>query len=275
MPWLYHKYAGHDINRDAFMMNLAENRNLARFFYTRLASAGVPDDAPDGDERAAVLRAAEHRSDRSQLRPADLARSAALLGGAMALELQRDRRTGRRLERDVRLLLAGLRGLGAARPQHRLPADRGRQRRRRVADHGRRRASSAPASRGCPTTGRRSTFPNPWPGGRWTLRDIVDYDLSAVRGLLFAAARVPRAARPELLRHGRARGRERARRAARSRSSSRPSSTIRTRPRSSKNCCSQGARRNSARARAVPRRRRRRIRRAPTSSCWRSRIART
>ena len=29
-----HKYAGHDINRDAFMMNLAESRNLARFFYT-------------------------------------------------------------------------------------------------------------------------------------------------------------------------------------------------------------------------------------------------
>src|SRR5712691_9364166 len=31
-------------------------------------------------------------------------------------------------------------------------------------------------------------FPQPWPGGRWTLRDIVEYDLTAVRGLLFAAA---------------------------------------------------------------------------------------
>jgi hypothetical protein len=31
-------------------------------------------------------------------------------------------------------------------------------------------------------------FPDPWPGGRWTLRDIVDYDLSAVAGLLRAAS---------------------------------------------------------------------------------------
>ena len=34
LPWPDHKYAGHDINRDAFMMNMAESRNLARFFYT-------------------------------------------------------------------------------------------------------------------------------------------------------------------------------------------------------------------------------------------------
>ena len=40
----------------------------------RVASAGVPDDAPDGEQRPALLRAAEHRSDRSQLRSAHLAR---------------------------------------------------------------------------------------------------------------------------------------------------------------------------------------------------------
>ena len=64
MPWLYHKYAGHDINRDAFMMNLAENRNLARFFYTDVASAGVPDDAPDGGRtgRASSCRRTPIRS---------------------------------------------------------------------------------------------------------------------------------------------------------------------------------------------------------------------
>jgi hypothetical protein len=31
MPWSYHKYVGHDINRDMFMLNMTESRTLARF----------------------------------------------------------------------------------------------------------------------------------------------------------------------------------------------------------------------------------------------------
>ena len=179
MPWLDHKYAGHDINRDAFMMNLAESRNLARFFYTRVASAGVSDDAPDGRRRSAVLRAAEQRSDRSQLRSDHLAR-----GGparrAMTLELERDEPHRRGVEQPVRLLLAGLRGLRAARPQHGLSADRGGRRQGGHARLRRRLAVRPPPPQ--------IDAPHPWPGGPWPLRDIVDYDLSAMHGLLRAAA---------------------------------------------------------------------------------------
>ena len=43
--------------------------------------------------------------------------------------------------------------------------------------------------RGLPDYRPQINFPNPWPGGTWRLRDIVDYDLSAVRGLLTAVSR--------------------------------------------------------------------------------------
>jgi hypothetical protein len=45
------------------------------------------------------------------------------------------------------------------------------------------------ASRGLPVYAPQINFPNPWPGGTWRLRDIVDYNLVAMRGMLRAAAR--------------------------------------------------------------------------------------
>ena len=45
----------------------------------------------------------------------------------------------------------------------------------------------------------RTEYPRPWMGGRWTLRDIVDYELIATMGLLEAAAdQRERAAAPDL-----------------------------------------------------------------------------
>jgi hypothetical protein len=50
---------------------------------------------------------------------------------------------------------------------------------------------------GLPDHSPTTRFPNPWPGGEWRLRDIVDYNLSAARGMLGAAARY----REELVRN--------------------------------------------------------------------------
>lgn len=186
MPWLYHKYAGHDINRDAFMMNLAENRNLARFFYSdwhpqvfltmhQMEENGprffVPPNTDPIDTNYDPL----------------IWRSAALLGGAMALEMQRDRRSGvvsaakydyywpgfedsAPLGHNTVCLLTEVASVNIASPIN-VPATELRA-----------------GFKGLPEYRPQINFPDPWPGGRWTLRDIVDYNLSAVDGLLYAAS---------------------------------------------------------------------------------------
>jgi hypothetical protein len=177
LPWPDHKYAGHDINRDAFMMNLAESRNLARFFYRdwhphvflsmhQMDGGGARFFAPP------VADPIDPNVDPIAWR------EAALLGSAMTLQLERDGRTGvvsgslfdyyspgyedtAPLGHNTVCLLTE-----AARVRVATPVDE------LAADHDER----------IPNVG----APHPWSGGRWTLRDIVDYELSAVHGLLRA-----------------------------------------------------------------------------------------
>jgi hypothetical protein len=186
MPWLYQKYAGHDINRDAFMMNLAENRNLARFFYSDwhpqvfLTMHQMEDNGP----RFFVPPNTDPIDPNSD--PL-IWRSAALLGGAMAMQLQRDGHSGvvtsakydyywpgfedsAPIGHNIVCLLTEVASVDVATPVT-VPASELRAGFKGLADY-------RP----------QINFPDPWPGGRWTLRDIVEYDLSAVRGLLFAAS---------------------------------------------------------------------------------------
>src|SRR5207249_10053507 len=93
MPWLDHRYAGHDINRDGFMMNLAESRNLARFFYTQwhpqvFLSMHQMDSRGPRMFVPPIVDPIDRNYDPT------IWREAALLGGAMALELQQDHRSG-------------------------------------------------------------------------------------------------------------------------------------------------------------------------------------
>lgn len=187
MPWLYHRYAGHDINRDAFMLNLTENRSLARFFYRdwhpqvfltmhQMGSRGprffVPPNYDPIDPNYDPL----------------IWRTAGLLGHAMALAMEEDGRSGvvqnalydyywpgyedsAPLGHNTVCLLTEVASVRTASPLQ-IGAD-----------------ELQGTARGLPEYRAQMNFPNPWPGGEWKLRDIVDYDLSAVRGLLSAAAK--------------------------------------------------------------------------------------
>ena len=179
MPWPDHKYAGHDINRDAFMMNLAESRNLARFFYREwhpqvFLSMHQMDGGGPRFFTPPVADPIDPNID------AMVWREAALLGSAMTLALERDQHAGvvsnSRFDyyspayEDSAPLGHNTVGLltEAARVKVATPIDEPR---------------SDAAARAIP----RISAPHPWPGGPWTLRDIVDYEMSAVHGLLRAA----------------------------------------------------------------------------------------
>ena len=175
MPWPDHKYAGHDINRDAFMMNLAESRNLARFFYRewhpqvflsmhQMDSGGARFFTPpvadpiDGNVDAVIWR------------------EAALLGSAMTLELERDQHAGVVSNSLFDYYSPGYEDTAPL--GHNTVCLLTEAARVKVATPVTQPKSDEPAS---------VNAPHPWPGGPWTLRDIVDYELSAVRGLLRAA----------------------------------------------------------------------------------------
>jgi hypothetical protein len=186
MPWSYHKYVGHDINRDAFMLNMTENRTLARFFSRewhpqvflamhQMGSSGprffVPPNYDPIDTNQDPL----------------IWREAALLGSAMALELESRGKSGvvsnamydyywpgyedsAPLGRNTVCLLTEAASAKLANPVEIALKDlRG-------------------GSRGLAQYAAQINFPNPWPGGTWRLADIVDYNMAAMRGLLQAAS---------------------------------------------------------------------------------------
>jgi hypothetical protein len=187
MPWLYHRYVGHDINRDAFMMNMAENRTLADFFYRRWHPQVFLTMHQMGPRGPRFFVPPNYD-------PIDLNydpliwRTAGLLGHAMALALEEDGRSGvvsnalydyywpgyedsAPLGHNTVCVLTEVASVRVATPITVEAAD------------------LVGSPRGLPEYRAQINFPNPWPGGDWRLRDIVDYDLSAVRGLLTAAAR--------------------------------------------------------------------------------------
>ena len=63
MVELYHSYAGHDNNRDWYMFNMPESRNVAQLLYSRVVSADRLQPAPDGAVPRTHLRAAVRRPD--------------------------------------------------------------------------------------------------------------------------------------------------------------------------------------------------------------------
>jgi hypothetical protein len=187
MPWLYHRYVGHDINRDAFMMNMAENRTLADFFYRRWHPQVFLAMHQMGSRGARFFVPPNYDPIDPNYDPL-IWRTAGLLGHAMALAMEEDGRSGvvsnalydyfwpgyedsAPLGHNTVCLLTEVASVRVATPITIAAAE------------------LEGSERGLAEYRPQINFPNPWSGGVWRLRDIVDYDLSALRGLLSASAR--------------------------------------------------------------------------------------
>ncbi len=180
MPWLYHPYAGHDNNRDFFMFNLAETRAVTRVLYHDWFPQIHIDEHQMGSNGARLFVPPFMDPPLPNVQPL-LWRSINLCGINMAYDLQKHGYKGVVHGRsytgwwigacddtswlhNVVGLLSEAASVRLASPIYIEPTEVPKE-----------------------YYEKRMDFIDPWPGGWWRLRDIVDYELVLSKSLLKTA----------------------------------------------------------------------------------------
>lgn len=188
LPWLYQKYAGHDNNRDYFMLNLEESRHVARMLFEEWFPQIVYNQhqSPPFPARIFVPPHAEPLN--PNIQPA-VAEGITLIGAAMRERFAREGKPGvlsyitfdgwwngglrtAPVFHNMHGILTETAGFAYATPRTY-------------------QASELPErfANGLPTREPSIFYPMPWMGGRWTLRDAIEYMLTADMAILDLAAR--------------------------------------------------------------------------------------
>jgi hypothetical protein len=203
LPRLYHKYAGHDTNRDWFMLNLAETKMLTQLLYKEWFPTITYDVHQMGSKGARLFVPPFHDPINPNLDPR-VSQSIAVIGAHMASDLA----------------TAGKKGVltGALYDNWWNGGNRTTPQRHNMVGVLTEAASVRMASpifledRDLGQPGRGFTdhkpavnFVDPWPGGWWRLRDIVDYEKICARSLLTLAARYRTSFQKQYLDMGRSR----------------------------------------------------------------------
>lgn len=180
MPWLYHPYAGHDNNRDFFMFNLAETRAVTRVLYHDWFPQIHIDEHQMGSNGARLFVPPFMDPPLPNVHPL-LWRSVNLCGINMAYDLQKHGYKGVVHGRsytgwwigacddtswlhNVVGLLSEAASVRVASPIYIEPTEVPKE-----------------------YSEKRMDFIDPWPGGWWRLRHIVDYELILSKSLLKTA----------------------------------------------------------------------------------------
>jgi hypothetical protein len=188
-PEIYHPYAGHDNNRDWFMLNLKETQSITRLFWKEWFPQIVYDVHQQGPTGSRFFVPPFYDPANPIIAPL-LLRQVGLLGHKIAADLQARGaqgvitnavydtwwhggfRTAPYYHNSVGILTE------AASTRLMSPVTVTREQLQRS------------ASRGMPSALQAATnFPSPWPGGLWRPRDIMQMELSASRSVLSLAAK--------------------------------------------------------------------------------------
>jgi hypothetical protein len=175
MPWLYHHYTGHDNNRDFFMITQPETQAVSRVLYEQWFPQVVWDVHQMGNQGARFFIPPFADPLNPNLDPL-VVRMTNLVGVQMAAELTAAGKTGVSHQQTFDLWWHG--GGRTVPARHNMV---GILSEAASANYGDPITQNADSLRQ-PELG--SMVPEPWAGGRWSPRDIVEYELIAGRALV-------------------------------------------------------------------------------------------
>ena len=179
LPWLYHKYVGHDNNRDWFMLTQVETRLVTRMLYKEWFPEIVYDIHQMGTNGVRLFLPPFQDPVNPNLEPA-LVAAINQAGTEMAAAIYDAGLTGVAHQQTYDLWWHG--GFRSTPTRHNMVGIL---------------SEAASARLGSPITlpldsvhqpARGVNYPAPWPGGTWRLGDIVRYELLASKALVRLAA---------------------------------------------------------------------------------------
>jgi hypothetical protein len=186
-PWLYQKYAGHDNNRDAFQTNIPDSKYMAKLLFTEWKPEAYVDHHGMGPNQARIFLPPYAEPVRPMADPI-LWRELAWYGAQMA-----DKEEEAGLSGAINNAVYsgwGHFGFHWITPFHNIAGMLTESAAAKLAsplylDPDELRGGA----RNMPTYDAETIFPNPWPGGWWHLRDIVDRQKVSAWATLDLAAR--------------------------------------------------------------------------------------
>jgi hypothetical protein len=188
-PELYHHYAGHDNNRDWFMLNLRETQLVTRLFWREWFPQVVYDVHQQGANGSRFFVPPFFDPPNPHIPPL-LLREVGLIGHKIAADLQAEGRQGVITNALYDTWWHG--GFRTAPYYHNsvgILTEAASARLMSPVEVTREQLARS-SSRGMPSALQPATnFPDPWPGGTWRARDIMAIELTASRAVLSMAAK--------------------------------------------------------------------------------------